>query len=260
MPGRSVRLRAGGRRSARARAPALQPAAVRRGGRAAEQARLTPARADSADLDRRARLSRAVSRERRVRRSDQRARAAAPARSRAVRRRASAPSTSSASARRCSSTARSAPRPTVFDSVLLEPTTLLTGDARERVLDWWASALDREARPRPEIERQARLSADPRRGWRRARAASGAAAPRRTGWRPRRAARAISGRVGRGAGRLGARAARRRPRRGAARRSRSPRRCARSSPIAPARSRSRQTRCGAVGAVQGELAAESRIG
>ena len=31
---------------------------------------------------------------------------------------------------------------------------LLTGDARERVLDWWASALDREAKPRPEIERQ----------------------------------------------------------------------------------------------------------
>lgn len=31
---------------------------------------------------------------------------------------------------------------------------LLTGDARERVLDWWASALDREARPRAEMERQ----------------------------------------------------------------------------------------------------------
>ena len=31
---------------------------------------------------------------------------------------------------------------------------LLTGDARERVLDWWASALDREAKPRPEMERQ----------------------------------------------------------------------------------------------------------
>src|SRR5260221_6690041 len=27
------------------------------------------------------------------------------------------------------------------------------GDARDRVLDWWASALDRAARPRPEIER-----------------------------------------------------------------------------------------------------------
>jgi hypothetical protein len=31
---------------------------------------------------------------------------------------------------------------------------LLTGDARERVLDWWASALDRDAKPRPEIDRQ----------------------------------------------------------------------------------------------------------
>ena len=31
---------------------------------------------------------------------------------------------------------------------------LLTGEARERVLDWWASALDREARPRSEIDRQ----------------------------------------------------------------------------------------------------------
>jgi hypothetical protein len=31
---------------------------------------------------------------------------------------------------------------------------LLAGDARERVLDWWASALDRDAKPRPEIDRQ----------------------------------------------------------------------------------------------------------
>jgi hypothetical protein len=30
----------------------------------------------------------------------------------------------------------------------------LTGDARDRVLDWWATSLDREARPRPEMERQ----------------------------------------------------------------------------------------------------------
>ena len=28
------------------------------------------------------------------------------------------------------------------------------GEARERVLDWWASALDREAKPRPEMDRQ----------------------------------------------------------------------------------------------------------
>jgi hypothetical protein len=31
----------------------------------------------------------------------------------------------------------------------------LVGAARERVLDWWASALDREARPRADIDRQA---------------------------------------------------------------------------------------------------------
>jgi hypothetical protein len=42
----------------------------------------------------------------------------------------------------------------VFDSVL-ESRDLLAADARERVLDWWASAVDREARPRPDIERQA---------------------------------------------------------------------------------------------------------
>jgi len=42
---------------------------------------------------------------------------------------------------------------TVFDSVL-QSRDLLGGDPRERVLDWWASALDRDARPRPEIDRQ----------------------------------------------------------------------------------------------------------
>jgi hypothetical protein len=41
----------------------------------------------------------------------------------------------------------------LFDSVLASPDNLL-GDARERVLDWWASAVDRDARPRSEIERQ----------------------------------------------------------------------------------------------------------
>lgn len=30
----------------------------------------------------------------------------------------------------------------------------LSPDARERILDWWASAVDGDARPRPEIERQ----------------------------------------------------------------------------------------------------------
>src|SRR5713226_6382557 len=42
---------------------------------------------------------------------------------------------------------------TVFDSVL-QSRDLLAGDARERVLDWWASALDREARARSDIDRQ----------------------------------------------------------------------------------------------------------
>jgi len=42
---------------------------------------------------------------------------------------------------------------TVFDSVLNSRDALAV-EARERVLDWWASAIDREARPRPDIERQ----------------------------------------------------------------------------------------------------------
>ncbi|PWT83316.1 MAG: hypothetical protein C5B57_07070 [Blastocatellia bacterium] len=42
----------------------------------------------------------------------------------------------------------------VFDSVLARA-ELLMPDERERVLDWWASALDRDARPRTEFERQA---------------------------------------------------------------------------------------------------------
>ena len=42
---------------------------------------------------------------------------------------------------------------TVFDSVL-QSRDALAGDARERVLDWWATAVDREAKPRPEMDRQ----------------------------------------------------------------------------------------------------------
>ena len=37
---------------------------------------------------------------------------------------------------------------------IVESHDLLIGDARERVLDWWASALDREAKPRAEMDRQ----------------------------------------------------------------------------------------------------------
>ena len=42
----------------------------------------------------------------------------------------------------------------VFDSVL-QTTDLLEFDGRDRILDWWADAVDREGRPRPEIERRA---------------------------------------------------------------------------------------------------------
>jgi len=42
----------------------------------------------------------------------------------------------------------------VFESVLARPDDL-GPDARERTLDWWASALDRDAGPRPDLERQA---------------------------------------------------------------------------------------------------------
>jgi hypothetical protein len=41
----------------------------------------------------------------------------------------------------------------VFDSVL-QTKDAMTVDARDRVLDWWADAVDREGRPRPEIERR----------------------------------------------------------------------------------------------------------
>jgi hypothetical protein len=42
----------------------------------------------------------------------------------------------------------------VLDPIAKSPDAV-TGDARERVLDWWASALDRDAKPRSEIDRQA---------------------------------------------------------------------------------------------------------
>jgi hypothetical protein len=41
----------------------------------------------------------------------------------------------------------------MFDSVLQSP-ELRTAAARERVLDWWATAVDHDARPRPEMDRQ----------------------------------------------------------------------------------------------------------
>jgi len=42
----------------------------------------------------------------------------------------------------------------IFGSVIVHP-ELLSLDAREHVFDWWATALDREARVRPEPDRQA---------------------------------------------------------------------------------------------------------
>jgi hypothetical protein len=41
----------------------------------------------------------------------------------------------------------------VFDSVL-KGGAALAADARDRVLDWWATSIDREAKPRTEFERQ----------------------------------------------------------------------------------------------------------
>jgi hypothetical protein len=41
----------------------------------------------------------------------------------------------------------------LFESAL-QVREVLTVDARERVLDWWATAVDRDASPRPDIERQ----------------------------------------------------------------------------------------------------------
>jgi hypothetical protein len=41
----------------------------------------------------------------------------------------------------------------VFDSILASDATLL--DGRDLVLDWWASAVEEDARPRTEFERQA---------------------------------------------------------------------------------------------------------
>jgi len=42
---------------------------------------------------------------------------------------------------------------TIFDSVLSSGASL-TAQSRERVLDWWATSLDREAKPRNEMARQ----------------------------------------------------------------------------------------------------------
>jgi hypothetical protein len=42
----------------------------------------------------------------------------------------------------------------VFDTVLASDDGLM-GESRERVLDWWASALDRDAAPRSDLDRQA---------------------------------------------------------------------------------------------------------
>jgi hypothetical protein len=41
----------------------------------------------------------------------------------------------------------------VFESVL-QGAELISGDARERVVDWWATAIDHDAKPRPEMDRR----------------------------------------------------------------------------------------------------------
>jgi hypothetical protein len=41
----------------------------------------------------------------------------------------------------------------VFHSIVIGLDSL-TPDARERALDWWATAVDRDARPRPDLDRQ----------------------------------------------------------------------------------------------------------
>jgi hypothetical protein len=96
----------------------------------------------------------------------------------------------------------------VFDSVLALAGALIGGE-RERVVDWWASALDRDARPRTDFERQAvyrrlrdRMHAEL------AAAPTSAAAVYWLG-RGARTGR-FAGCLGRGAGRLGARVAGRR--------------------------------------------------
>ena len=42
----------------------------------------------------------------------------------------------------------------VLDGSSAAPGVSLSGLARERIVDWWATALDRDAQPRPDIERQ----------------------------------------------------------------------------------------------------------
>jgi hypothetical protein len=42
----------------------------------------------------------------------------------------------------------------VFESVL-HGSDLISGEARERVVDWWASAIDHDAKPRPDMDRRA---------------------------------------------------------------------------------------------------------
>ena len=124
--------------------------------------------------------------------------------------RASARSMSSGSARRCIFEGAFGAAATVFDSVTARAATRWRRRARERVLDWWASAIDREARPRPDIERQ--------RIYQRIRDAHGRGARDASRQRRRRvldrgrgrgAGRSAGG-MGRRAGRLGARAARQR--------------------------------------------------
>ena len=187
---------------------------------AAEKARLTSAQADSADLiAARAYLER-VPRERGVRpicrmRANVCAgstRTLRPARTHRVHRRARRGAVFRRVVRRCGDRVRVGPR---------QRRPAYAPSSRERVLDWWASALDRDALAAVRFERQSVYQRIRERM--RDELATQPASATAAYWlaAAARAARRSSGRVGCGGGRLGAGAAGHRPRRGASRRSRS---------------------------------------
>ena len=78
---------------------------------------------------------------------------------------------------------------------LLEPvvdsSATLAPDAHERALDWWATALDRQAQAQPAGERATSISGSPN-GWSSSCGAIPDRAPRTTGWPRPRAAPATS--------------------------------------------------------------------
>ena len=120
---------------------------------AADQARAESGARRQRRSDRGAGVPRAVSRERSGRRSHQRARTAAPHRSRRGSVRSERIEFIVGLGETLYFDGSYGAAASVFESVLVLAGAL-TPDERERVLDWWASALDRDARPRSEFERQ----------------------------------------------------------------------------------------------------------